>query len=198
MKTCFLILVEDKNLAKTIVSLEENSVRPDKYVLLLNKATSEENGNIAKSLSGSCCGKEAQNYTSGEYDISVKDNFLVTKITDKARAIDYLTSNILDDIDIVFTATSGTVFDSKYIEKVLTQFEDENVGLVYSDYFSDGVTSYLQYIQPMLTAPINIKEVAVRRSTLLVRQFKNKAFDFAMDVFTGAIIRHIPEELYAT
>ena len=66
------------------------------------------------------CGKEAQNYTSGEYDISVKDNFLVTKITDKARAIDYLTSNILDDVDIVFTATSGTVFDSKYIEKVPT------------------------------------------------------------------------------
>lgn len=196
MKTAFLISLEDKNLAKTIVSLEENSIRPDKYILLLNENTSEENKNIAKSLSETCCGKEAQSYVDKEYVISSKDNFTVIKVKDKSMGLNYITLNLLDDIDIIFTATSGTVFNSQYIEQVLSNFIDENIGLVYSDYSHNGSTVYLQYVQAMLANSINIKEVAVRKSIIKDNPFIENIFDFVMGIFSSTIIRHIPEELY--
>jgi len=197
MKTVFLILAEDKGLAKTIVSLEENSVRPDKYVLMITKDTSEENKNIAKSLSGSCCGKEAQSYTIDNYEISTKENFSVIKIADKVEGLNYITSNLLEDSDIIFTATSGEVFDSQYVQRILSSFEDDNVGLVYTDYLIDGIGVHLQYVQPMLATSIDVKEIAARRSSLTGKPYKKSMFEFVMSIFSSAIIRHIPEELYA-
>lgn len=199
MKTVFLISIENQNLAKTIVSLEENSTKVDKYILLVNNKTCDNNRNIVKSLSGSCCGNEAKTYEDQGYEISIKDNF-VTVQNNNAKLVNlmnYAKSNLIDNDDIIFTATSGTVFDKQYVEKILTKFKDQSVGLVYSDYLENGNPVYLQYIQPMLQSPIKVKELAVRRSLLSELIFKDNNFNFMMDLFNISIIRHIPEEIYA-
>lgn len=199
MKTVFLISIENQNLAKTIVSLEENSTKADKYILLVNSKTCDKNKNIVKSLSGACCGQETKTYQDEGYEVSIKDNFVVVQ-NNSVKLVDlmnYAKSSLIDNDDIIFTATSGTVFDKLYVEKILDKFKDQSVGLVYSDYLENGNPVYLQYVQPMLQSPIKVKELAVRKSLLSEILFNDNSFNFMMDLFNVSIIRHIPEEIYA-
>ncbi len=200
MKTVFLISTEKDGLVKTVVSLEENSVKANKYIVLVNNKTSEQNKQIVKSLSGKCCGKNPQRYENEGYEVITVDNFIIVQ-NDNVSGLDlmnYSRSNLVNEYDIIFTATSGTVFSKEYIEKFMNKFSDESIGLVYSDYLDNGIPVYLQYIQPMLSSPIKIKEFAVRKSIAAEIPFKYNSFDFTMDLFNISIIRHIPEEIYAT
>lgn len=200
MKIAFLILTEKTNLAKIIVSLEENSVKPDNYIILVNSNTSDANRNISQSLSGSCCGQTTVLREDQGYAIFTKDNFIIIEKNTASNTdlMNYAKSILPEDIEIVFTATSGSIYSKDYIEKVMEKFNDSSIGLVYSDYITDGHPVHLQYIQPMLSSQINIKEFAVRKSLLLQNLFKSNSFDFVMDLFSVSIIRHIPEELYVT
>jgi hypothetical protein len=198
MKIAFLILAEKPYLAKTIVSLEENSVKPDNYIILVNSNTSDANQSISKSLSGNCCGQTTVSREDQGYTISTKNNFIVVEKNTASNVdiMNYAKSILPEDTEIVFTATSGSIYSKNYIERVIEKFNDSSIGLVYSDYISDGHPVHLQYIQPMLSSQINIKEFAVRKTLLLENLFKINSFDFVMDLFSVSIICHIPEELY--
>lgn len=197
MTSAFFIYIKDPGIAKTVASIDNNCMKVDKIVFLTNLNTIESERNIIDSIFKSCCGEN-------KLEISAIDNFTIKTIdnlvhihSDKSSKEELLTFAIKNiNSDIALTAKSSEVFASNYIYKVLNVFNDNSIGVVYTDYFENGIAKHLEYLQPMITGKIPIKEFAIR-SKLLEKHLSSELFETVVELFNKSIIKHLPEELYA-
>ena len=197
MTSAFFIYIKDPGFAKTVASIDNNCMKVDKVVFLTNLNTGELERNIVDSVFKNCCGEN-------KLEIMAVDNFTIKTIdnfvhihSDKSSKEEILTFAIKNvDVDIALTATSSEVFASNYIYKVLNVCNDDSIGVVYTDYFENGFVKHLEYLQPMITGKIPIKEFAIR-SKLLEKDLSSELFETVIEFFNKSIIKHLPEELYA-
>lgn len=196
MKSAFFIYVKNSGIAKTVASIDNNCTKVDKVVFLTNLETLDSEKSIIDSIFRDCCG-------GNKLDVVAIDNFTIKTIDNfvhvhsdtasKEQLLTFAISHV--DNDVAFTGLSSEIFNPSYIYKVLSTFKDDSIGVVYTDYFENGASRHLEYLQPMITGKIPVKEFAIR-SKLLQKEITSDFFETVIDFFNKSIVKHLPQELY--
>lgn len=197
-------VISDSNMATTLESLLNNSIKPNYIFALLPKETSEKNLEVAKVFTKSCC-------ETGQYSEEYSSDYLVIKKVGKDYTFIIIhseTQNIFelqniaieeveDHIDYFITAETGSVYSKEYISSNISKLSIANTGACYSDYIENKKYIYLTSLHPSLSYEVPIKDIGISNKNGPIR-FNKSNSDLIKQLYTKSIIRHIPEALFIT
>jgi hypothetical protein len=187
---------------ETISSLLQNSIKPKYICILQNKDTDEQQLEITKVFTRSCCdkGTYSEEFTS-EYTIAKKENseYTIVSIMGKDKNITELKNIAIEYIDsdsnIFITATSGSTYEENYIQKYVEALSIENTGACYSDYIESDKYVYLSSLYPNINHNVPIKEIGFINLNNSVK-YENENINLIQRLYAVSIVRHIPEALF--
>lgn len=193
-----------ENPVSSIVSLLENTVKPNIFCIITTDQVSDKTNEIMKSFLKSCCDNgDYKEEFSQDYTIStkIKDNFKIVYIVLKNYsgsdiskfAFEYLEN----DTDIYITANSNNLYQDKFIEKHIKKHDNPFVGAVYSDYIRNGKYTYLSSIHPLIGHQIEIGDVSFNSSITKDLKIGNIA-EIINIAYSKSLVKHIPEAIFLT
>lgn len=197
------IFSNDSEAIRSIVSILNSTVKPSNLCIISNSKLSENRLASINAMFKSCC-------DGGEYS----EELLIDKTVIKKRSPDFNMYNIVlnhdidkhpnyyainylyDSTDVFLTLMEGSVYQPEMIGKMLDKMSDPNVGAVYSDYISRGRYMYLSTLHLMIKTSIPIGEIAFKKSFIEKGSTKIQNGEIINDIYSKAVVSHIPEPLF--
>lgn len=193
-----------ENPVSSIVSLLENTVKPNIFCIITTDQVSDKTNEIMKSFLKSCCDNgDYKEEFNQDYTIytKIKDSFKIVYIVLKNYtgpdinkfAFEYLES----DTDVYITANSNNLYQDKFIQKHIEKHDNGFVGAVYSDYIRNGKYLYLSSIHPLIAHQIEIGDLSF--NSTLVKDLKiGNVAEIINVAYSRSLVRHIAEAIFLT
>ena len=189
------IILTNGDISKTIQSLPKFN----KLFLITNNSSSSETLQKLESVMSNCCGSIVKTIENDKYRIKSHESISWININEEYFNL----KNIVDlfkEFDYIHLALSGLKFDPNYLGRHLREFDscDETIA-VYSDYISNNVYKYLEYIRSTIYNKQDIRSVLIRSSAIDENVVQNEdLFLTIIELYKRGIIRHIPAAMYET
>jgi len=199
MKSVALVLNSDQcNISQTLQSLGENI-----DICIINRdSCSDVTKKLANTLVQNCCTSHS------DYIEQIYVNGTIKRNTSNHRSYTYIeVDKTVEDLveeglkilsvynDIILVINENSIYRDGAVDKIVSKFNNDNCGFVYSDGHINGNDDTLGAIDVMINYEIPIKNYAVRSK--LVNLYNKNPFQFALNCYKEWTIYHIPEYLYA-
>ena len=207
MRSTVILPIEDnKDFLKSIMSIIENTVKPTNICIVSNCDISKNSVDIINVFFNSCCNQSSITYEQfKDYNIKIATNNNITytyiqtvKNLNLKDLHVFAIQKMYDKTDVYMSLSSGSIYMSNCIEKILKKFEDRLTGIVYSDYISNEQYQYLSTIHSLVNYFIPIKEMAFSKEVINKDAFVLDPMEVIRNAFDKALVRYIPEALFIT
>jgi hypothetical protein len=193
-----------ENPVSSIVSLLENTVKPNIFCIITNDQITNKTNEIMKSFLKSCCDNgDYKEEVSKDYTIytKIKDNFKIVYIVLKnytnSEISKFAFEYLQNETDVYITANSNNLYQDRFIEKHINKHDSPFVGAVYSDYIRNGKYVYLSSIHPLIGHQIEIGDVSFNNGITKDLKMGNVA-EIINIAYSRSLVRHIPEAIFLT
>lgn len=189
------IILTNGDISKTIQSLPKFN----KLFLITNNSSSSEILQKLELVMSNCCGSVVKTVENEKYRIKSHDSLSWININEEYFNL----KNIVDlfkEFDYIHLALSGLKFDPHYLGRHLREFDSCNKTIaVYSDYMSNNVYNYLEYIHAMINNKQDIRSILIKSSAIDENVMQNEdLFLTIIELYKKGIIRHVPVAMYET